>query len=27
MKYKLRPGAYAILPLGGRILLTHQAEP
>lgn len=27
VKYKLRPGAYAILPLGGRILLTHQAEP
>ena len=27
VKYKLRPGAYAILPLGGRLLLTHQAEP
>lgn len=27
VKYKLRPGAYAILPLGRRLLLTHQADP
>lgn len=26
-KYRLRPGAYAILSLGGEVLLTHQAEP
>lgn len=26
-RYQMRPGAYAILPLGQRILLTHQAEP
>lgn len=26
-RYTLRPGAYAILPLDGRILLTHQADP
>ncbi len=25
--YTLRPGAYAILPLAGRILLTAQTEP
>jgi 8-oxo-dGTP diphosphatase len=25
--YRDRPGVYAILPLGGRLLLTHQAEP
>lgn len=25
--YRLRPGAYAILPFQGRILLTHQAAP
>lgn len=27
MRYRLRPGAYAILARGGRLLLTHQAEP
>ena len=27
VRYRLRPGAYAILPLGGRILLTHQDAP
>lgn len=26
-RYVLRPGAYAILPRGGAVLLTHQAEP
>lgn len=26
-RYTLRPGAYAILPLGGRFLLTVQTEP
>lgn len=26
-RYIRRPGAYALLPLGGRLLLTHQAEP
>ncbi|ASP19724.1 RNA pyrophosphohydrolase [Antarctobacter heliothermus] len=26
-RYKLRPGAYAILPRDGRLLLTHQAAP
>ncbi|WP_336245341.1 NUDIX hydrolase [Maritimibacter dapengensis] len=25
--YRPRPGAYAILPRRGRLLLTHQAEP
>ena len=25
--YKMRPGAYAILPFGRRLLLTHQAAP
>ncbi len=25
--YKLRPGAYAVLLKGDRMLLTHQAEP
>ncbi|MFU8880778.1 MAG: NUDIX hydrolase [Rhodobacterales bacterium] len=25
--YKRRPGAYAILPRGGDLLLTHQADP
>lgn len=25
--YRLRPGAYAILPHRGRLLVTHQAEP
>ena len=27
VRYTLRPGAYAILPLGDRVLLTHQAAP
>lgn len=27
IRYRPRVGAYAILPLGGRLLLTHQAEP
>ena len=27
VRYTLRPGAYAILPLGGRVLLTHQDAP
>lgn len=27
MRYRQRPGAYAILPRDGRVLLTHQAEP
>ncbi len=26
-KYHLRAGAYAILPLDGRVLVTHQATP
>ncbi|MBV7395289.1 NUDIX domain-containing protein [Mameliella sediminis] len=26
-RYTLRPGAYAILPRNGQLLLTHQAEP
>ncbi|MFZ5963632.1 NUDIX hydrolase [Thalassococcus sp. BH17M4-6] len=26
-RYTLRPGAYAILPRGGQLLLTHQSEP
>ena len=26
-RYTLRPGAYAILPRGGALLLTHQDEP
>ncbi|WP_372892462.1 NUDIX domain-containing protein [Rhodosalinus sp.] len=26
-RYVARPGVYAILPRGGRVLLTHQAEP
>lgn len=26
-RYRMRPGAYAILPLDARILLTHQAAP
>ena len=26
-RYTLRPGAYAILPRQGRLLLTHQAAP
>lgn len=26
-RYTLRPGAYAILPRAGSILLTHQADP
>lgn len=26
-RYALRPGAYAILPRGGAVLLTHQAAP
>ncbi|MEJ6403285.1 NUDIX hydrolase [Yoonia sp. 2307UL14-13] len=26
-RYVLRPGAYAILPRDGRLLLTYQAEP
>ncbi|MBL6427978.1 MAG: NUDIX hydrolase [Maritimibacter sp.] len=26
-RYRPRPGAYAILPRDGRILLTHQDEP
>ncbi len=25
--YRRRPGVYAILPRGGSILVTHQAEP
>ena len=27
VRYKLRSGAYAILLRGGKLLLTHQAEP
>lgn len=26
-RYRLRPGAYAILPREGRLLLTHQSAP
>ena len=26
-RYRLRPGAYAILVRGGRVLLTHQQSP
>jgi 8-oxo-dGTP diphosphatase len=26
-RYKLRPGAYAIIPRKGNLLLTHQARP
>lgn len=26
-KYTLRAGAYALLPYGGDLLVTHQAEP
>lgn len=26
-RYRLRPGVYAILPRGGDLLLTHQADP
>lgn len=26
-RYRLRPGAYAVLPRAGFVLLTHQAEP
>ncbi len=26
-QYRLRPGAYAILPRGDDLLLTNQAEP
>ncbi|MGR3377499.1 NUDIX hydrolase [Salipiger abyssi] len=26
-RYTLRPGAYAILPRGGALLVTHQEEP
>ena len=25
--YRRRPGVYAILALGGRVLLTHQSQP
>lgn len=27
VKYTRRPGAYALLPLGESLLLTHQGEP
>ncbi|MDJ1009471.1 MAG: NUDIX hydrolase [Paracoccaceae bacterium] len=27
LRYRLRPGIYAILPRAGRLLLTHQADP
>ncbi|MBA84106.1 NUDIX domain-containing protein [Thalassobius sp. S69A] len=27
VKYTRRPGAYALLPLGDSLLMTHQAEP
>lgn len=27
IRYQLRPGVYAVLPRGGRLLVTHQAEP
>lgn len=26
-RYQLRPGAYAILPLNGQLLLTYQGDP
>lgn len=26
-RYRLRSGAYAILPMGREVLLTHQSEP
>jgi len=26
-RYRMRPGVYAILPLGGDLLLTFQSEP
>lgn len=26
-KYKMRPGAYAVLPRGGQLLLTRQTSP
>jgi 8-oxo-dGTP diphosphatase len=26
-RYRRRPGVYAILPRGGQLLVTHQAEP
>lgn len=26
-KYRLRPGAYAILPQDGALLVTHQSQP
>ncbi len=27
IRYRLRPGVYAVLPRGGRLLVTHQATP
>lgn len=27
VRYRHRPGVYAVLALGGSVLLTHQAEP
>ena len=27
VRYRLRPGAYAVLPLGNQVLLTAQSEP
>ncbi|NKB29268.1 MAG: NUDIX domain-containing protein [Rhodobacteraceae bacterium] len=27
VRYRLRPGVYALLPLAGELLLTHQQEP
>lgn len=27
IRYRLRPGVYAILPRGRQILVTHQSEP
>ena len=27
LRYVTRPGIYAVLPLGGQVLLTFQAEP
>lgn len=26
-RYRLRPGVYALLPLKGRLLVTHQSQP
>ncbi len=26
-RYQIRPGVYTILPLGGQLLLTYQADP